>query len=152
MKLYYSSGACSLASHIALEETGLPFEKHAVDFDNGESETPQFLKMNPIGAVPVLIMENGESLTEGAAILQYIADRKPELGLAPKQGTPERYRLQEKLNFISTEIHKNFGPLFALSYISKEPAVQESVRGFFVHSLGVRFDILESLLSKQDYL
>lgn len=113
MKLYYSPGACSLASHIALYETGLPFEidrliKTTKMTIGGEN----FMQVNPKGYVPALRLEDGSVLTEGAAVLQYIADQKPDAGLAPEAGTMERYRLQEWLTFISSELHKSFSPFF----------------------------------------
>lgn len=113
MKLYYAPGACSLASHIALQEAGKPFE---IDRLNVPTKTTadgnDFMQINPKGYVPTLKLDDGSILTEGAVILQYIADQNPNSGLAPKRGTMERYRLQEWLNFIATEIHKSFGPLF----------------------------------------
>ncbi len=113
MKLYYSPGACSLSPHIALREAGLPFSLERVDTKTGQTEagTP-FATINSKGYVPALQFANGDVLTEGAAIVQYIADQKPDSGLAPKSGTLERARLQEALNFIATELHKAFSPLF----------------------------------------
>lgn len=113
-KLYYAPGACSLAPHIALREAGVPFSLEKVDFKSGKrlpDGTP-FTSVNPKGYVPALGLPNGEVLTEGAVILQYIADLQPDRGLAPPQGTFERVRLQEWLNFIATELHKGLGPLF----------------------------------------
>src|SRR4051812_48849222 len=101
MKLYYSEGACSMAVHMVLEELGLKYEAVKVEFDNPPAE---FNKLNPMGAVPVLVLDNGEPLTEGAVINQYLADQKPEARLVPKAGTLERVRLQEWLNFIATEV------------------------------------------------
>lgn len=110
LELYFSPMACSLASRIALMEAGIEARYHLVQLwtkkvleDDGD-----FRAVAPKGAVPVLVLENGERLTESAAVLQYIADRKPELGLAPQPGDPDRYRLQEWLSFIGTEIHKGF--------------------------------------------
>lgn len=110
LELYFSPMACSLASRIALMEAGIEARYHMVQLwtkkvveDDGD-----FRAVAPKGAVPVLVLENGERLTESAAVLQYIADRKPELGLAPQPGDPDRYRLQEWLSFIGTEIHKGF--------------------------------------------
>ena len=114
MKLYYSQGACSLASHIALFEAGLTFE--SVPAPTKTHKLPDgtdFYTINPLGYVPVLELDDGRRLREGPAILQYIADQVPDKGLAPANGTFERYQLQEWLNFIATEIHKSFSPLFA---------------------------------------
>src|SRR3954469_7021516 len=113
MKLYYTPGACSLSPHIVLREAGLPVELKKVDLASKKIEDGgDYLQINPKGYVPALELPNGEILTEGPVIIQYIADQKPESGLAPKAGTLERYRLLEMLNFITTEIHKSFNPLF----------------------------------------
>src|SRR3954471_13051861 len=141
MKLYYSKAACSLAVHIALEELGFSYEAMSVDLRSPPS--PEFLKLNPMGAVPVLQLDDGQALTEVAVILQYLADRKPEAGLAPKAGTMERVRLQETLNFIATELHKGFGPLWILDYMTKHEAARKEIHEFAVHELGAKFDILE---------
>ena len=116
MKLYYKPGACSLASHIALYETGADFQIEAVDTDRGRTATgADFRSMNPNGYVPALQLAEGEILTEGAAVLQWISDQHPGAGLAPNAGTLDRARLQEALNWISSELHKAFGPLFRAS-------------------------------------
>jgi len=113
MKLYFSPGACSLSPHIVLHELGLPFETVQVDLKTKRSgDGGDFWKVNPKGYVPTLQLDDGAILTEGPAIVQYLADRKPEAGLAPANGSFARYRLQEWLNFISTELHKQYSPLF----------------------------------------
>jgi glutathione S-transferase len=113
MKLYYSPGACSLSPHIVLREAGIPVELKKVDLGSKVIDGGgDFTAINAKGYVPVIELPGGEVLTEGPAIVQYVADQKPELGLAPKAGTIERSRLQEWLNFISTELHKSFSPLF----------------------------------------
>ena len=113
MKLYYLPGACSLASHIALREAGADFELERFDKTSKKTESgADFLAINPKGYVPVLSLDSGDVLTEGPAILQYIADQNPKAGLAPDAGTLARTRLQEQLNFISTDLHKSFSPLF----------------------------------------
>jgi glutathione S-transferase len=114
LKLYYSPGACSLSPHIALHETGLAHELVKVDLkshtlvDGGAS----YYDINPKGSVPLLEMEDGRRLTEGPAIVQFLADQAPESLLAPANGTYERYKLQEWLNYITSEVHKSFGPIF----------------------------------------
>src|SRR5262245_28005655 len=112
MKLYYSPGACSLAPHIALHELGVPFAAFKVDIKTHKvSDGTDYYAINPKGYVPLLELDGGERLTEAGVILQYIADRKPGT-LAPAFGAMERYRLMEWINFIATEVHKQFGPLW----------------------------------------
>ncbi len=116
MKLYYSTGACSLSPHIALREAGLPFELVLASTKTHKlADGTDFYTINPKGYVPLLELDNGERLTEGPAIVQYIADQVPAKNLAPANGTMARYRLQEWLTFIGTEIHKSFSPLFVPS-------------------------------------
>jgi glutathione S-transferase len=146
MKLYYSRGACSLSPHIVLREAGLPFELLAVDlkaktFAGGGD----FRAVNPKGYVPVLELDDGRRLTEGPAIVQYLADLAPAAGLAPPNGSFERYRLQEWLNFISTEIHKQFSPLF-------DPTASDDTKTRQKDKLAGRFDWLQAELGERDYL
>lgn len=113
MKLYYSPGACSLSPHIILNEGGFSFDKEKVDLTSKKTETDaDYTAVNPDGYVPALVLDDGQVLTEGPAIIQYLADCVPEKKLAPPMGTIERYRLMQWLNFISTELHKGFSPLF----------------------------------------
>ena len=113
MKLYYLTGACSLASNIALREAGLSFELIEVDRRTRRTaDGLDFNEVNPKGYVPALRLDNGEVLTENVTVLQYIADRSPASKLAPPAGTMERYRLMEWLSFINSEVHKQFTPLF----------------------------------------
>lgn len=146
MKLYYSPGACSLASHIALHETGLPFE---IDKLNAATKTTasgeDFMQINPKGYVPAIRLDDGSILTEGGAILQYIADQQPASGLAPKAGSMERYRLQEWLTFIGTEIHKTFSPLF-------NKATTEEVKTNARNLLAKRLGYVEAQLANKPYL
>ena len=113
MKLFYSPGACSLSPHIALLEAGLPFRLEKVDLQSRKAEAGQdFDSINGKGYVPALELDNGQVLTEGPVIVQYIADQNPGAGIAPAAGTPERYRLQEWLSFITSELHKSMGSMF----------------------------------------
>ena len=113
MKLYYSPGACSLSPHIALKESGLAFEAIAAPTKTHQlPDGTDYYTINPLGYVPYLTLDDGRSLHEGPAIVQYIADQAPDKKLAPPNGTYERYKLQEWLTYIGTEIHKTFGPLF----------------------------------------
>ncbi|QZI72137.1 glutathione transferase GstA [Pseudomonas protegens] len=146
MKLYYAPQACSLASHIVLRELQLPFD--AVRVDNRSKRTADgedFLAINPKGYVAALQLDNGEVLTEGPAILQYLADLKPEAGLAAANGSWQRVRLQETLNFITSEVHGIMGWLF-------NPGLDDSVKEVFRQKLFKRFALLEQTLERQDYL
>jgi len=146
MKLYYAPGACSLSPHIALLEAGLPVQLVKVDNGNKTFEGGgDFWKVNGKGYVPALELPNGQVLTEGPAIVQYIADQNPDARLAPKAGTLERYRLQEWLNFITSEIHKNFSPLF------NKTAAPEWKAGATAN-LTKRFDWLATQLEGKSYL
>jgi glutathione S-transferase len=113
MKLYYSPGACSLSPHIALHESGLAFEAIAAPTKTHKlADGTDYYRINPLGYVPLLVLDDGTQLREGPAILQFIADQVPSKQLAPVNGTFARYKLQEWLNFIGTELHKGFSPLF----------------------------------------
>lgn len=152
MKLYYSQGVCSLAPHIILEELGIPYTAQQVEFDKGDGDRPEFLKLNPMGAVPVLELSNGEAITEGVAIQQYLADLKPEMGLAPRAGTMERVRLQESLNFIATELHKGIGILFAPQLYTKTPAGAEEFKSAAMEIAGKKIDLMEIKLGKKPFV
>lgn len=146
MKLYYSTGACSLSPHIVLREAGLPVELKKVDLaaktlDGGGD----YLAINPKGYVPTLELPNGETLTEGPAIVQYIADQNADSKLAPKAGTIERYRLQEWLNFVTSEIHKSFTPLFSKTASAEWKADAAA-------KLEKRFSFVSSALQGKKYL
>jgi len=139
MKLYYKPGACSLASHIILKEIGHDFEIESVDTDNQITKSgDNFSKINPKGYVPTLRLDDGKIVTEGTAILQYLADQNPEAGLAPKSGTLERTRLQEHLNYTSSELHKAFGPFFSSSASDEE---KQSAK----ENVGRKMDHFESI-------
>ena len=113
MKLYYSPGACSLSPHIALEEAGMQYEAIAAPTKTHKlPDGSDYYQINPLGYVPLLVLDDGTKLTEGPAIVQYIADQAPDKKLAPANGTLPRYQMQSKLNFVGTELHKSFGPLF----------------------------------------
>jgi glutathione S-transferase len=144
MKLYYSPGTCSLHPHIALREAGVPFELERVDIRSHKvHDGSDYYAVNPKGYVPALRLDDGSVLTEGAVIDQYIADLKPEKKLIPAAGTTERYRVQEWLNFIASEVHKSFGPLFG-----KDEAAKVAPRA----RLEGRFDLLAKQLQSHPYL
>ena len=146
MKLYYAPQACSLAPHIVLCELDLPFELVRVDNSTKQTATGEdFLAINPKGYVAALQLDNGEVLTEGPAILQYLADLRPEANLAAENGTFERVRLQEWLNFVSTEIHGGLGWLFNSQF-------PDEVKTLIKEKLFKRFAVLSKTLERQDYL
>ena len=146
MTLYYSPGACSLADHIALHEAGEKFNLVKVDLKTHKLEDGRaFKEINPKGYVPALELDNGQILTEVGTIIQYLADQKKELKLVPEAYTMERYRLMEWINFISTEIHKQFGPLF-------RPNTPEETRQNQTMLLAKRFDFLAERLKGKQYL
>jgi glutathione S-transferase len=146
MKLYYAPGACSLSPHIVSRELGIALELKKVNVKDKTIEGGgDYRKVNARGYVPALELDDGHVLTEGPAIVQYLADRKPEAGLAPKAGTTERYQLQEWLNFLTSEIHKGFSPLF-------KPNTPEEYKTISKENLANRFDWLDQQLAGRDYL
>jgi glutathione S-transferase len=146
MKLYFSPGACSLSPHIVLRETGMKFDLEQVN--NQEKKTKSgkdYWTVNPKGQVPCLELDNGDKLTEGPVIVQYIADQKPSAGLAGSPGTMERYRIQEWLNFTTSELHKTFGPIF-------RPTTPDAFKDISRANLGKRFDWIDRELAGRQYL
>ena len=146
MKLYYSPGACSLSPHIALLEAGLPYDLVKVDLrakklENGDD----YLKVNPKGQVPALALDSGELVTEGPVIVQMIADKASATNLAPARDSAERYKLLEWLNFVGTELHKNFGPMFS-------PVLSDDAKAFFKDRVMGKFKYLDGALTGHDYL
>jgi glutathione S-transferase len=146
MKLYYSPGACSLSPHIALLEAGLPYDLVKVDLrakklENGDD----YLKINPKGQVPALALDSGELVTEGTVIVQMIADKAAGTNLAPARDSAERYKLLEWLNFVGTELHKNFGPMFS-------PVLADDAKAFFKDRVMGKFKYLDGVLAGREYL
>ena len=153
MKLYFSPGACSFAPHIMLNEIGAAHTLDRVNTKTKQTASGEdFLVVNPKGYVPVVKLDNGEVLTEGVMILQYLADLYPEKELAPKLGTMERYRLMEMMNYLTTELHKGFSPLFAADKMvpNKEGSVE--LRDYTKAQLSIRIGFLADILKKQPYL
>ena len=145
MKLYYAPGACSLASHIALREAGLDFQLEKVDLRKKVTASgDDYRQINPLGYIPALQLDNGDVLTEGPAIMQFIADQAPASGLLPAQGVA-RYHAIGWLNFIATELHKTCSPLFS-------PAITEEQRAPIIERLSARLDALEQRFSNGGYL
>jgi glutathione S-transferase len=146
MKLYYAPAACSLAPHIAAAEAGIPIDLVKVEFsaDGKTAAGRNYLEINPKGAVPALQLDSGEVLTENAVLLQYLAAQAPDSDLAPRDGMA-RWRLLELLNFIATEVHKGFGPLW-------NPATTPEARAAAVETLGKKFDVLEQQIGDGPWL
>lgn len=146
MKLYYSPGACSLSPRIVAAEAGIHLDFEKVDTKTKLTEHGRdFWQINPKGYVPALELDDGSLLTEGPAIVQYLADQKPQSGLAPANGTMARYRLQEALGYINSEIHKSYSPLFY-------PATPDVTREERKEYLKKRYALVDATLAKQPYL
>jgi glutathione S-transferase len=145
MKLYFSTGACSMASNIALHEAGIQFELSKVDKRTKRADGVDFVTINPKGYVPALRLDDGQVLTENVVVLQYIADLNPAAKLAPAAGTMERYRLQEWLSFINSELHKSFTPLFSSE-------ATEDMKTYSRNNLAKRLAYVESALGDKKYL
>ncbi len=146
MKLFYASGACSLSPHIVAREAGIALELQKVDLKSKAMQKEgDFLAVNPKGYVPALQLDNGELLTEGGVIVQYLADQKPESGLAPAPASFERYRLQEMLGYINSELHKSYSPLF-------NPATPAETRAERTAYLQRRYGLIEQRLQGRPFL
>ena len=146
MKLYYSRGACSQVPHIILHEAGLPHDSAKVDLRAKKLEDgSDYLKINPKGAVPALELDDGQVLTENAVILQYIADQAGAFELLPQPGDMQRYRVLEWVNFVATELHKSFGPLF-------NPAAGEESKQLARDLIGKKLDYVDQQIGDKDYL
>lgn len=145
MKLYYMPGACSLATHITMRELGMPVDLVAVGRDKKCSNGEDFMAVNPKGYVPALTLDDGQVLTEGTAIMPYLADQKPAVGLAPACGTLERARLQEWLGFINSEVHKQFAAFFT-------PNASDQMKQSAGETIGRRFDQMQKLLGEKPFL
>lgn len=144
MRLYFSPGACSLSPNIVAHELGLPLTLDKIT-NKKTSDGTDFWSINPKGYVPALVLDDGELLTEGTAIVQYLADQKPEAGLIPAPGTRERYRVLEMLGFINSELHKTYTPLF-------NPASSEELRAERIAYLRKRYALVEAQLAGKSYL
>jgi glutathione S-transferase len=146
MKLYYSPGACSLSPHIVLREAGLAFDLEQVDVRAKKTKSGgDFFAINPKGQVPTLVLDDGDILTEGPAVVQYIADKAPASKLMPAAGSKERYHVQEWLNFVTSELHKNFSPLF-------RPNTPDDYKAIAKENLAARFAFVDKKLAGRQYL
>lgn len=146
MKLYYMPGSCSLSPHIVLRETGANFELEKVSLqDKTTASGGDFTAVNPKGQIPALVLDDGELLTEGPAIVQYLADRDAGTGLAGAPGTMERVRVQEWLSFVSTELHKSYGPMF-------RPTTPDAYKDLSRENLKTRYDWIDRELGKRPWI
>ena len=146
MKLYYSPGACSLAPHILLNEAGYAYEVERVEFATKKTAAGRdFLAINPKGYVPAITLDDGQLLTEVQVLLRYLADQKPQSNLMPKPGTMERYRVEEWMNYIATELHKGYSPLF-------RPNTPEEYKTIARENLAKRLALLDKALAGKQYL
>jgi glutathione S-transferase len=146
MKLYYSPGACSLSPHIVLREAGLPFDLEQVDVRAKKTKNGgDFFQINPKGQVSTLLLDDGDILTEGPVVVQYIADKAPASKLIPVVGTKERYHVLEWLNYITSELHKNFSPLF-------RPNTPDDYKAIARENLAARFGFVDKKLAGGQYL
>lgn len=146
MKLYYSPGACSLAPHIVAHEAGIALELEKVDTRTKQTASGEdFTRISAKAYVPALVLDDGQVLTEGPVIAQYLADQRPQAGLAPEAGTLARYRLLETLGYINSEIHKNYSPLF-------NPANDQAIRDASIAALTRRYALIEDALSTSPWL
>lgn len=146
MKLFYAPGACSLAPHIVAREASLAIELEKVDLASKKTETGRdYTTINPKGYVPALLLDDGSVMTEAQVLVQYLADQKPGASLVPAHGTLARYRLQERLAFISTEIHKSYSPLF-------KPTTPDATRQDRLDYLGKRYAAIDGELAGRDWL
>lgn len=153
MKLYFTPGACSLATHIALAETAMTYELEQVNLKNKTCPSGDFTKINAKGCVPALVMNNGEVLTECAVTMQYIAETKGDTNFYPKAGTTERYKTNEWMNFIASEVHKTFGALFIKNGLfEKNPEAMTEYKHFITENITSKFNIVSEKLGKNDYL
>jgi glutathione S-transferase len=145
MKLFYFPGACSLSPHIVLREAGIPFHLVKVDLAKKLADGADYLSINSKGAIPALQLDDGKVLTEGPAIVQYVADLKPDSGLAPRAGTFERYQTMEMLNYLTSEVHKTLGSLF-------NPHMSAETREATLSQVAKKFDWLSKQLAGKAWL
>ena len=146
MKLFYSPGACSLSPHIALREADIVFDLEQVNLSEKKTKSnADYLSINPKGYVPALLLDDGRLLTEGVVIVQYVADQRPAARLAPPPASFERYRLQEWLNFIATELHKGLGPI-------NNPKANPEIKAFYRDRAAARFQVVAKAVAANAYL
>jgi glutathione S-transferase len=152
MKLYYSSGSCSMSCHIGLEEAGLAHTAIQIDFDKQTKDLDEALKLNPLGVVPVIVTDQGKTLTQNAAILEFIADAKPSSHLLAASGTFERAETMAWLSFVASDLHKSFGPLFQIQAVTANEAGQKDVRTWAETNVKKYLAHVDQNLTGRDYI
>ncbi len=153
MKLFYSAGSCSTSCHITLEESGLTYQAVKVDWDDAaDSSLAEIARLNPLGTLPILIADHGVVLDQNIGIHTYVADQVPAQQLLPPAGTLERAEAMNWLSFVAADLHKSFGPLFALESISPDKQAQESIRRWAIKNVKRNLAFLETRLAGKDYL
>lgn len=152
MKLYYSAGSCSMSCHIGLEESGLPYQAIKLDWSKPDAHLAELERLNPLGVVPVLITEAGKTLTQNAAILEVVADLKPETKLLAPVGTQDRAETLAWLSFVAADLHKSYSPLFGLQSISSSESTQSDVREWAKKGVHQHLAHVDAHLAGRDYL
>lgn len=153
MKLYYSAGSCSTSCHISLEESGLKYEAVQVDWDKDNDPNIRLVtRLNPLGTLPVMVLDRGEALTQNIAIHTYVADQVPDRRLLPRPGTPERALAMNWLSFVAADLHKSFSPLFAADSFSNDPTEKGRFRDWALGNLRGYLEFLDKNLEGKDYL
>ncbi len=152
IKLFYSPGSCSMSCHIALEEAGLPYEAIRVDWENPNASLAEMERLNPLGVVPVLVSEQGKTLTQNAAILEYIADAKPSSHLLAPVGSWERSETMAWLSFVAADLHKAFAPLYALKRMSNSESGRAEIKSWAVNQIHSLLSHVDNQLQGKDFL
>jgi glutathione S-transferase len=152
MKLYFSGGSCAMSCHIALEEAGLNYTPAQVDWDKPSAEYEEMKKLNPLGVVPVLVTDQGKIITQNAAILEFLADSKPSSHLLPSVGTVERAEVMQWVSFVSSDLHKSFGPLFMGDAITANAEGKKDVRAWAEKNLHGYLSYVEKSLTGKDFI
>ncbi len=153
MKLYYSAGSCSTSCHITLEESGIPYEAIEIDFDQPSDPNLALIeKLNPLGTLPILILDNGQQLDQNLSIAAYVADLAPEKNLLPAYGTFERAQALNWISFVAADLHKGIGALFGVQKISSDAKIQGTVRDYMIPNAKSYLNYLNEKLEGKDYV
>jgi glutathione S-transferase len=152
MKLYFSSGSCAMSCHIALEEAGLKYQPAQVDWDAPSAAVGEMQALNPLGVVPILVTDQGKTLTQNAAILEFVADSKPATQLLAGVGTFERAETMQWVSFVSSDLHKAFGPLFVGDSITAHEEGKKDIRSWAEKNLRAYLSHVDKNLAGKDYI